>query len=494
MQRYLGDILVRKGYINTNSLEYALNCQIKKLLKNSITDTLDIPVLMEIARSKYNKRNDYLLGKILTELKLTEEKRIEEALLIQQKSKRPLYGNKMAVLNQILSRINSTYNLIDLLNKIMVYACSIVKAESSSFVIYDHAKDKLVILIPTGPHAEAVKELKIPPEEGIVGWVYTHDQSLIVNNVHNEKRFYNKVDKISGYRTEQILCVPLRVKGRLIGVLEVINKVNQTKFNKNDQLLLEIFAEQSGIAIENTRLYYQASKLTLENEKLKSKVPVSGQKIDTLHLIARSYLNDLKTALIPVSGYTELIRSHSNSMHVKKYASFIDNELNQITGKTEDILQFTREELLLSRKRIKITEIIEGFMEQVWPDCRLHRINIEVTADKEIEITVDYDKLIRCFIHLLNNSMDAMPQGGLFRIKVFRNKNNQVVITLTDSGTGIDEEVMDNIFDPLFSHKRKHGSGMGLSICRQIIKAHGGSITAGNATEGGTVINIYLPA
>ena len=222
MQRYLGDILVRKGYINTNSLEYALNCQIKKLLKNSVTDTLDIPILMEIARSKYNKRSDYLLGKILTELKLTEEKKIEEALLIQQKSKKPLYGNKMAVLNQILSRINSTYNLIDLLNKIMVYACSIVKAESSSFVIYDHTKDKLVILIPTGPHAEAVKELEIPPEEGIVGWVYTHDKSLIVNNVNEEKRFYNKVDKNSGYRTEQILCVPLRVKSRLIGVLEVI--------------------------------------------------------------------------------------------------------------------------------------------------------------------------------------------------------------------------------------------------------------------------------
>ena len=118
----------------------------------------------------------------------------------------------------------------------------------------------------------------------------------------------------------------------------------------------------------------QASKFTLENEKLKSKIPVSGQKIDTLHLIARSYLNDLKTALIPVSGYTELIRSHSNSMHVKKYASFIDNELSQITGKTEDILQFTREEIPISRNRIKITEIIEGFMEQVWPDCRLHQI------------------------------------------------------------------------------------------------------------------------
>jgi len=494
MQRYLGDILVRKGYIKSNNLEYALNYQIKKILSRANTNSTDLSSLLEIARRKYNRKNDFLLGKILAELKLTKEKDIQEALDIQKNDEEPFKGSKLTLLNQILSRINSTYSLIDLLNRIMVYACRIAKAESSSFVMYDHNRDKLVILIPTGPKADIVNELEIPPEEGIVGWVYTNKKSLIINNAQSEERFYRKIDAISGYTTRQILCVPLRVKNKLIGALEVINKKGNKNFNKNDQLFLEIFSQQSGIAIENTRLYYQKVQLEMENKRVREMIPSPNERIDSLRLIARSYLNDLQKALVPIRGYAQLIKTRSRNTQVKKYACFIENEMQQITDKTDDILQFTRKELQISKRRSKLIGIIEDFREKVWSECRLHRIELKISVDSRIEITADPDKFVRCLIHLFNNSMDAMPQGGIISIKALKNQEGETVITVQDTGSGIDKEVFASAFNPLFSHNRKHGAGMGLPICRRIIEAHNGRINIDDNSEKGALVKIVLPA
>ncbi len=489
MKRYLGDILVEEGYININSLNYALEYQVKRLIGDIKNHYTDLFAILQIARSRYNKRRDHLLGKILLELNLTTEEILKKALKLQQEIEKPLSGDKLQKLKAIVTRINSSYNLVDILNQILIYATEIVAAESSSLVIYDKRNDKLVILVPTGPKADKVRELEIPSDRGIVGWVYKNNRSLIINNVREDERFYEEIDKLSGYKTKNILCVPLSVKGERIGAIEVINKNGNGGFTEEDLTLLEIFAAESGIAIDNTRLYYELSEQ-------RSGYGNKDKQIEILKQISKTFLNDLKNSYIPVTGYIDLIRKNTQDTNTRKYASFIKRELEAIIAKTEDIFQFSRGTWGIARKKILFSDLIEPFKAKTWTSCRLSNINVYYDFEKDLTLRVDPEKFLRCLIYLFNNSKEAMPRGGIFHIetKAFP-REHRVEIFISDTGEGIPKEIRNKIFEPLFSTNKKYGAGMGLTICKSIIEAHDGKIelleTPNN--QRGTLFKITLP-
>ncbi len=489
MKRYLGDILVEQGYININSLNYALEYQVRRLIGDIRTHYTDLFAILQIARSKYNKRGEHLLGKILLELNLTTEEILRKALKLQEEIEKPLIGDKFQKLKAIVTRINSSYNLVDILNQILIYATEIVAAESSSLVIYDKRNDKLVILVPTGPKADKVRELEIPPDRGIVGWTYKNNRSLIINNVREDERFYEEIDKLSGYRTRNILCVPLSVKGERIGAIEVINKNGNGGFTEEDLTLLEIFAAESGIAIDNTRLYYELSEQ-------RSRYTNKNKKLEILKQISKTFLNDLQNSYIPVTGYIDLIRKNTQDNSIRKYASFIKRELESVISKTEDILQFSRGSWGIARKRISFNEIIDRFKAKTWSVCRLSNINFLYEFDKELALRVDPEKFIRCLLYLFNNSREAMPRGGIFKIEAKSLPREHLVeILVSDTGEGIPGDIRDKIFEPLFSANKKYGAGMGLSICKSIIEAHEGEIELLelSKTQRGTLFKITLP-
>ncbi len=497
MKKHLGDILVEMGYINIQDLNYALQEQINRLVGNIQEHYNDLFAILQIARSKYNRRGDHLLGKILLDLGLITEETIKKALRLQAEEDTPIGGDKLHKLKAIVTRINKSYNLIDIINQILVYATEIVEAESSSFILYDKNNDKLVILVPTGPQADKIREMELPTDRGIVGWVYTNNKSLIINDVTKDDRFYQEIDKLSGYKTRNILCVPISVKGEKIGAIEVINKVNNSNFTDTDLSMLEIFAAECGIAIDNTRLYYELSQQRKRNRFPTGRAKELDTKIEILKQISKTFLKDLKNSFIPVTGYIELIRKNSDNPTVRKYGSFIKRELESIIKKTDSIVQFTRGNWGIAKRRIQMKEIIEQLKNKVWSMCRLANINLSYDFSPNLNLTADPDKLIIVLVHLFTNSKNAMPRGGIFKIEAKNIKNEDIVeILVSDTGQGIKEDIRDKIFNPLFTTNKKHGAGMGLAISRAIIEAHGGTLTLlspGNGENEGATFKISLP-
>ena len=153
MKKSLGDILVEDGKLSAQDLKRALAYQMRKVLGKSQGDVTEF--LLEVARNKYNDRDRYYLGRILTELKLLPEQTVLEALEEQKASPSVQPRSRLEALNGILVRMNSTYNLIDLLNQVLVLAAQLVDAESASLIIRDHARDSLVIVMPIGPENRA---------------------------------------------------------------------------------------------------------------------------------------------------------------------------------------------------------------------------------------------------------------------------------------------------------------------------------------------------
>ncbi|RKX99114.1 MAG: Fis family transcriptional regulator, partial [Spirochaetes bacterium] len=156
---------------------------------------------------------------------------------------------------KISTLINSTFDINEVLNRIMYSANKVVKAEASSLLLIDETDNSLYFHVATGEKGEEVKKYTLKMGEGIAGWVALHSKPLLVPDVHKDKRWFLDISKQINYKTKSILCVPLKLKNKTVGVLEVINKVGDESFSKEDLSLLETFSNLAAIAIENARLY-----------------------------------------------------------------------------------------------------------------------------------------------------------------------------------------------------------------------------------------------
>lgn len=169
--------------------------------------------------------------------------------LIEEKAER------LSLLSDTSELISSTLDLNKLLEIVMEQAKEVLSAEASSIFRIDEAKKELYFVIATGERGEEAKEIRTPWGKGIVGACAEKEETILVHDVSKDPRWFSGVDKKSGFVTKSILAVPLKVKGKLIGVAEVVNKKDGTSFTKEDVELFEALARQAAVAIENARLY-----------------------------------------------------------------------------------------------------------------------------------------------------------------------------------------------------------------------------------------------
>ena len=502
MKKYLGDILLEKGYINQQELNRALEYQMRKVIGEERPENWATSFLIEVARKKYNNRGEFYLGKILTELKLLPETRIQEALEIQRMSPLEKPRGRLEALNQVIVRMNDSYNLIDLLNQILVLAAELVEAEVASLIIHDHARDSLIILMPTGPTAEAVRDLEIPTNQGVVGWVYQNGESVISNDTASDPRFFPGIDQTTGFSSRQILCVPLTVKDKRLGVVEVVNKLRSATaeasgpapaFSAEDQFLLEMFSTQAAIAIENTRLALALSRLE-EELPLQRRTAAEAERLRVASRLSESFLAELRKSFIPLQGYSTRMRESPTGEKAEKYGAYIEKEMGRLMTRAEDIVDFLRDDCPLALERVNLQELFAELASRTWVDCRLSGIALETSVEGQIELEADRKRLLRSLESLFRNSREAMTDGGAFSIAARITAADELTITVTDSGPGIGCDPLEAIFEPFAAVGKRASAGLGLAMARRLIEAHGGTIRAEKKGDSrGAAFTITLP-
>jgi len=156
---------------------------------------------------------------------------------------------------QVTTQLNSTLNLNELLQLIMTSAAELLHAETSSLMLVDEETQELTFEVATGEPGQEVVKYRVPPGQGIAGWVVENAKPLVIDNPSEDPRFYGTIDKSIGFETRNILAVPLIVKDRVIGVVEVINKRDAPGFSQKDLELAVALTNQASVAIDNTRMY-----------------------------------------------------------------------------------------------------------------------------------------------------------------------------------------------------------------------------------------------
>jgi HD-GYP domain-containing protein (c-di-GMP phosphodiesterase class II) len=163
---------------------------------------------------------------------------------------------QLNTLMELSALINSTLDTGEIRERAIVAAIRLLDAEAGSLILIDQDSGDMFFEVAIGDKGDKVKEIRLKKGEGIAGWVAEKGEAIIIHDVQSDQRFFKTADKRSTFITRDMVCVPVKTKDKVIGVLEAINRKNGI-FDEEDKEALTSLANQVAIAIENANLYQE---------------------------------------------------------------------------------------------------------------------------------------------------------------------------------------------------------------------------------------------
>lgn len=403
----------------------------------------------------------------------------------------------LVAVSKISELITMTLDTAEILTKVVEITAGIMKVDVCSIYLLNTEDGYLELKATKGLRTDAVGNVRIPPGEGITGRVAKQGRTFAVSDVTRDRR--NKYFPITGedeYRS--LMSAPLKFQNELIGAINVQTKKART-YQEHERRLLKTIAQQVSGAIHNARLYENVLAAKRELEETHERL-VESEKMAALGRLAATLSHELRNPLAGLKGVSQLLSRKIPPKDTRQpYLSIMLEEIERLDTIVEDLLHFARpRELKL--EYIDGNQILEDMMMLHAEDFEQRGIIVRKRLSKLPNVNVDRDKLKQVFVNILLNARDAMPGGGELLVSSgvtlrFNHSGDMISFQFRDSGDGIPDEVLRNIFEPFYTTKAD-GVGLGLAVCKTIVEEHNGYITISSgheAGDGGTVVTVYLP-
>jgi two-component system NtrC family sensor kinase len=221
---------------------------------------------------------------------------------------------------------------------------------------------------------------------------------------------------------------------------------------------------------------------------------LTSEKLASIGLLSAGVAHEINTPLTGISSYIQMLQKKLTDTHYAQLLEKIEAQTDRVARIIKNLLAFARNPSDTSFHRVNIKEILEEILSLI--DYKLKNMNILLKLELQPipAISAQGERLQQVFINIILNALDAMPQGGTLGIQL-STEDNQAVVRISDTGTGIKPEHMAHIFDPFFTTKGiGKGTGLGLSISYAIVKEHEGHIQVSSEVGRGSTFTITLPS
>lgn len=270
-----------------------------------------------------------------------------------------------------------------------------------------------------------------------------------------------------------------RMLGRIRQMTEQLNVEQRRLEDRVHEATAEIADRTGQLEDANLRLFEMQRQLT-QLERLAA----AGQ-------LAAQFAHEVGTPLNLISGHVQLLRARARDERVIVRLDVIAGQIERITNIVRSMLDSTRRPLP-QLAIVDVNSLLAQILDAAQPTLAARNVEVHTEMGELPAIQADPDQLQQVFINLINNSLDAMPHGGKLIVSTAPDIDS-VSIVLADSGEGIAKDELDLIFDPLFSTKQGRGTGLGLTIVKQIITEHGGDVKVESEPGHQTLFRIVLP-
>jgi signal transduction histidine kinase len=383
-------------------------------------------------------------------------------------------GRELELILNVVRKINTSLVLSDVLDLVLDEAIRISWAERGFIMLAD--KDRNLKFV-TGRNAEGegIQAESFQVSSSVLDDVFTTGESLCVENALHDDRFESR-QSIMNLELQTIICCPLSTPEETIGVIYVDSRYIHAVERADILFLFEILAGQAAIAIKNARLY-QDLKNTYEDLRLANEQIIKSERMAMKGEIAGQVSHELKNIVAVVVLQLEMLRIKLDGLSKEQLREILDKTMagtRKIQNFSKNLLTRSRAAgtLLPSNPNAVCVEFFEFI--KVLPKFK-HRQLTLVLADDVPDILMDIDQIHQVLLNLVNNAVEAFADAAITLQTEYDVVENVVRLSVKDNGPGIDEAVRNKLFNENITTK-VDGHGYGLTICRQIVEHHGGTI------------------
>jgi signal transduction histidine kinase len=320
-----------------------------------------------------------------------------------------------------------------------------------------------------------MRGLVVPVESSIAGEIITQRKPIVVMDVETNPRHFDRIGKELDIQTQSLLGIPLIAKDKVIGVLEVINKIDG-EFSQDDEELLGAFGSQAAIAIQNAHLFQQSD-------------------------LVSEMVHELRTPLASINTAAYLLKRPEISQGQRtQIAGTIQSEAGRLSEMVTSFLDLARLESGRSQfkvEQVNLETIIDETIEVMQGTVTEKGLKLEKSIKQPLPlIEGDKDKLLQVGINLVSNAVKYNRPNGTITIGAEAG-DNQVCFSVADTGMGMLPEHVESLFNRFYrvpgSENVAQGTGLGLTIVKKIVEGHGGRIEVESEVGVGTTFTVILP-
>lgn len=397
---------------------------------------------------------------------------------------------RLSRLVEISVTLNSTLDLDRLLQFIIESAADLLESEEASILLVDEKTHELCFVATTGSDRRELHKIPVPQEGSIAGTVFRDEKPLIINEVESDHQHFSDVSEAINFEVRSLIAVPLRIRDKVTGVLEALNK-RHGRFDEMDLQTLTNIASQAAVAVNNARLV----------EALKRAYDEVGEldrlKSDFIAIAS----HELRTPLGLIMGYAALLKE-SAEQKASEHAEAVLTSALRMRALIEAMTNMNM--LQAGSAEVETTETSLQKIAQAAYDEMIGLVETKGQTfsinlpEAPIELRADERKLTLALVNILNNSMRFTPADGHIEVKLEK-KGREAWIVVSDDGIGIPADQLDRIFTGFYQvddhmKRRYEGLGLGLAIVKAIVEAHKGRVWAESKGIGhGCTITIALP-
>jgi signal transduction histidine kinase len=370
--------------------------------------------------------------------------------------------------------VNSTIDIDTLLDTILRVATQSTSADRGTLYLVDEQASELWSKVAQGNN---MVEIRLPLGKGLAGYVAKTGETINIADAYKDPRFNPEIDRKSGYTTHTVLCMPMRNKeGQIVGAFQFLNK-KEGPFTPDDEAFIDALSVHAAIALENARI---------------AKGMVESERLSAVGRMASTIIHDIKNPMGTLRMYAQVIKKKTGDTEAAQLADEIIRQVDRFVNMTQEILDFSRGISEINLEEIDLKEMLEGAMQFIEKDLAKRKITVVTDFQYTGIVRIDVEKMVRVFYNLAGNAADAMGDGGTLTVLTGQ-AGTSYAIEFRDTGHGIPPELRARVFEPFFTHGKKHGTGLGLAIVKKIVDDHQGAIEIDSEVGKGTSIRLLLP-
>jgi signal transduction histidine kinase len=401
---------------------------------------------------------------------------------------------ELRALGEVGQAVSSTLDLLTVLTTIVAHAVQLSGADAGTIYEFDDSSQQFRLRAAHGmtdEHVAAIRQMAIGLDDPVIGRAAAAREAVQVPDIHEVPVFaMRQVLERAGFRA--LLALPLLQDERIVGAL-VVRRRAAGRFEQATVELLQTFAAQSVLAIQNARLFREIE------EKSRQLEVVSRHKSEFLANMS----HELRTPLNAIIGFSEVLAERMFGEVNEKQEEYLQDILasgRHLLSLINDILDLSKVEagrMELEVGTFSLREALENGLTMLKERAGRHGIALGLEIDPDLDlIEADERKVKQVVFNLLSNAVKFTPDGGRVEVAA-RQVDGEVQIAVSDTGVGITPEDQAHIFEEFRQvgqgTAKAEGTGLGLALTKKFIEFHGGRIWVESRVGVGSTFTFALP-